>query len=341
MVGFVMEKMAKTEREATSLNAIAERFTKEISNVKADEENQDAQEKPVDDDMFDPTANVLVQSMSNMGMSVGSLVAPKGSDPKSPAADIQYEIAYINEDGSIALQSILKDGTLDKYRVEMVDQATMAASYKPVDQSSRLSLLPAIAPVSVTDSVVLYTSAALLGIHSLFSQFPAIPEQAIYIQQTPSQKVIVNQGTLRKGDVSFLPWAVGLKARKDGLEHGICVLVFTPGGGKLVFEMDKPDPTKGDCHVWRLRKTSEEEHCNMKMEMMDLRVPVLKLQCAAVTAGFVKSILVQVPRAVLTRNVKQGDELVLHVPSKPKAVVEKRAMPMVTTKAKAQKSKPC
>ena len=93
------------------------------------------------------------------------------------------------------------------------------------------------------------------------------------------------------------------------------------------FILDKPDNKQTSIDFWKMRRVHDEEHANMKISMVEQKVmspamPSLKDE------GITSSNLVAVPTAVLTRDVKRGDELVLFV-SKAKQEEKKRPQNIV------------
>ena len=67
--------------------------------------------------IFDTCSNVAEQVFGNYGWKVGAIVALRKLDPKTPKADVQLEIGFVNDDGSIGLHPILADGSVDKVHI--------------------------------------------------------------------------------------------------------------------------------------------------------------------------------------------------------------------------------
>ena len=100
----------------------------------------------------------------------------------------------------------------------------------------------------------------------------------------------------------------------------------------MYFEIDKPDQKKVSVDFWKVRKVSDEENSNMKIEMVEQNVSVPTMKDIGVVASI--PIVVSVPSAVLTKDVQVGDELVLHVPKAEKP--DKKRTLNVASKPKAK-----
>ena len=110
----------------------------------------------------------------------------------------------------------------------------------------------------------------------------------------------------------------------------------------VYFEIDKPDQKKVSIEFWKVRKVSDEENSNMKIEMIEQNVSVPTMKDVGVAAS--SPIVVSVPSAVLTKDVQVGDELVLHVPKaeKPdkKRTLNVASKPKAKAKLSSKPSKP-
>ena len=87
--------------------------------------------------------------------------------------------------------------------------------------------------------------------------------------------------------------------------------------------VDRPsDPLSQTLEFWRVRRTSEKDHSNMVIKMIDVecRLPTVP--------GLPQSVVVRVPTAVPAKKLKKGEELVLHIPGKPKKVNTDKLLPV-------------
>ena len=114
MVDYVLNKMSKADKDKTSLADISKSFLEKT--MPSDGAPSMVAQKPTDQPsaIFDPSSNVAQQTFANYGWKIGSIVAPSKTDPKKPKADVQFEIGFVNDDGSIGLHPILADGSVDK-----------------------------------------------------------------------------------------------------------------------------------------------------------------------------------------------------------------------------------
>ena len=132
----------------------------------------------------------------------------------------------------------------------------------------------------------------------------------------------------------FVARGVGVKPKKDSSEGAFLVSVQIKNKSKIDFEIEKPDPKKVVVDFWKVRKVAEQEHSNMKLEMIEQSVTVPTMKEIGTAAS--SPIVVSVPSAVLTKDVNIGDELVLHVPKAEKP--DKKKKPKNPPKAKGTSS---
>ena len=158
---------------------------------------------------------------------------------------------------------------------------------------------------------------AIIGINAAYCANAKMPKDALYIQKTPTCKLLA-KAPIAIGEAVFVAWThhVKLVTKDDGGDNSNVVTV----GGKYKFQMDKPDMKK---HLlvefWRVGRTDSEKYANMKIEMIDRNVPVPSIARYEVTTPT----SVSIPSAVVTKNVKVGDELILHVPVQKKDSVKR------------------
>ena len=137
--------MSKADHDSTSLASIVESFIQAATgnasgpSVRAPGPSVRAPATVEDEDdfMFNPDKDVALQTMRNLGWIVGMVVSPrKPPDAKAPHADTQYELAHINDDGSVGLTLLDKNGVKMEELIA-VPQQDVSKKYKLVDNAHR------------------------------------------------------------------------------------------------------------------------------------------------------------------------------------------------------------
>ena len=155
------------------------------------------------------------------------------------------------------------------------------------------------------------------------------------MQKHPSTKLIANM-PIAVGEVTLVAWSNSVKLQSEGIApEGPDFAIL---GGKYKFRMDKPD---GRRHVlvdyWRVKRTGDEKHANMKVEMIERTIPLPNIARFDVTSPM----SVSVPSLVVTKAIQKGEELVAHVPVKKKDVAKRtfvEVKPKVEPKSKVAKT---
>ena len=325
MVEYVLNKMSKTAKEQTSLSKISRDFLEKI--VQSDGASSNVAEKPKDQPsaIFDPSSNVAQQTLANYGFKLGAIVALTKQDPKKPKADVQFEIGFVNDNGSVGLHPIRADGSVDKATVVKTDQVTLNSTYKTIDASARLSVWDALVPGPSDIGQDFWTGVAVEALVAVQHQHHHCPTGSIYVQKTPTVKVVVMKVPDR--DFVLTPYPAVVKMGKETSHTHLTIGANPP----VVFNVEKPvdiKPKKMDLvHIiefWRIRRTPDKGHANMVISTVEVVCPL-----PDVIRGLPKSVHVQVPVAVPCRKLKAGDELVLHIPAKAQAPKTEKLLPVL------------
>ena len=140
MVDFVLNKVPKEKAADMSLQTIVDNFIRNVS-TPTDEGKSKSVEPASSTDgnyVFDPSRDVAQQTLSNLGWKIGNIVSPR--KVREPCgAVVQYEIGYINDDGSIGLHPILESGETQNGAITII-KAENIKEYKQVDKALRLSI---------------------------------------------------------------------------------------------------------------------------------------------------------------------------------------------------------
>ena len=337
MVDFVLGKLPKEVADKLSLKAISNDFIKSVADGQGVESPSRVDESAGEVEsgasaIFDPTSNVVQQTLANHGWKIGAIVAPKKSaEPTAPKADCQYEIGYVNDDGSIGLYTVDASGNTDPGSVVMTTQVKLQNEFRYVDASMRLSQLDSY-PQTVAAAEGVYMAAATLGVTSAYFEKRKCPADALYIQDKPSTKVIVkSESTIAAGGIVFPAFSQSLKVVKDrgpSAPYAFNAIVKSKAGDTATvlgtFTLDRPDVKEYPAlEFWKLRRVSEEKHANMTIGSVNMQVPLPKID-----SSVLKLVYVEVPTAVTCAPVRLGDELVLYVPAKEKQASNTKVLPV-------------
>ena len=284
-------------------------------------------DEPTNEDVsstiFDPSSNVVQQTLANHGWIIGSIVAPKKIDPCKPRADEQFEIGIINDDGTIGLHPIDADGELIKETVVMTDQVKLQQTYRSVDKSNRLSKWSTLDDTHPICYSEYWSSVASLALICADHEHFHCPPGTVYVQKSPVVKVVVSK--VPEQDIVLVPYPAVIK----DFRHPTALKVTVQKEPAYpLFHLDKPDISKStDMHVfWRMRRVTDKKHANMELTTVEVTCPVLKL-----TKKSPKTVQVTVTVATVISKVEPGDELVLFVPAKEKAKeADKKLLPVAS-----------
>ena len=257
--------------------------------------------------IFDPSSNVVQQTLANHGWEVGSIITAKKVNPCKPRADEQFEIGIINDDGTIGLHPIDTDGKVVKDKVVMTDQVQLKDTYRKIDKSLRLSKwsdLDDTHPISYELWMPIANLSLLVADYEHFH----CPPGTVYIQKSPAVKVIVSK--VPDQDIVLVPYPAVVK---DFRHPGPVQITVVKEPAYPVFNLEKPDLSKStETHAfWRMRRVTDKKHANMELTTVEVTCPVPKLG-----KSYGKNVKVTVAVATVISKVEPGVELVLFVPPK-------------------------
>ena len=182
-------------------------------------------------------------------------------------------------------------------------------AYKSIDASARLSTWDALAPGPCDIGQDFWLGVATQALVVAMHQHHNCPAGSIYIQKKPVVKVVV--ASVPSGKLAITPYPAVVKKGKE-TNHVHLTIGTTP---PVDFNIEKPDMTMlRMIEFWRMRRVWEKDHANMVISMVDVEYWLPKH-----VPGLPKSLIVKVPIATPCKKVKEGDELVLHIPAKQKA----------------------
>ena len=271
--------------------------------------------------------------MANHGWNIGSIIAPKKVGPKNPQRDVQFEIGFVNDDGTVGLHPLGVNGKVTTpVAVVMTDQVHLQGGYKTVDESSRLSAYEDLSFDAPTVGQEFWQAVATQALVVASQQHRHCPIGCVYIQKKPACKVVVSSiDNLTEDGVVLVPYPGRvMKKRNPNLKVGVessstFYDVTVASNPPHTFVVEKPDmEAKLAMEFWRMRRQSEKEHANMEMSTVDVTIPLPNLG-----KGHSKKMTVTVPIAKSFKDIGNGDELVLWAPVAKKAEKTDKLLPVM------------
>ena len=164
-------------------------------------------------EFFDASGCIMLQSMNNQGFKAGVLLTKKNR-----IVECQWEITYINEDGSVGMAEVLKDGA--RAAAITVVQPEKMSDYSIVDTRMRFSLSKMVRPTLKFDSDVevgygfqepFLKSVATTALMMVFTG--SNRDKNLEVQLTPSVRV---RTTADLSDEALVPFgAIGKSTSED------------------------------------------------------------------------------------------------------------------------------
>lgn len=326
MLDYLFEKLDKKTQAQTSLSLIVDRFIGAFWEG-AVPSLERAPDTPADGKtLFDASNNVEAQTMANLGFNVGGLL-------KQKVGNKQYEIGYMNEDGSVGLYKIMYDGSVAQGKDALVI-ATMADMEKYVTISDKqkyavLAEYPTSRPSSLDSSF--FQSIATVAVQTAY--YENMPKATdLYIQTAPTKGVFVKADSLNVGSLTLVPWTSAVTKTADEKFKGPTVTVKVSETEVYKFEITRSGKPAEFIEFWKMHApTSDEKLTTMEMSTIVVHVPVPKVAQFTRKGAMVQC---EVSCAVLHRDVVHGESLVLFE----EKVVKKREFTAVDAKV-SKKSK--
>ena len=264
-------------------------------------------------DLFDASGCIMQQSMQNQGIKAGILLTNKKA-----TEECQWEVKYVNDDGSVGMASVLKDGALAD-AITVVQPKDMS-SYSIVDRAVRFSLSKMVRPTLKfkNDDVEAghsfqepYLKAvATTALMMVFTG--SNRDKKLETQLTPSVRV---RTLADLSDEAFVPFGVIGKSTSEDSDlaislHqcGVHIASFLVGKPASLFKDDGLD-----LEFWRVRESDDDEKANMKRSKVAYTFTPSKvgsIKCSDYAFD------VSVPCIMPSKAIKAGDELVLKVAKK-------------------------
>ena len=286
--------------EKNSMPVLVENFVRKISgNVKitSDEADAEGADEEEADKLVDVTGEDAVhQILAKKGIKVGALMT-RGQRTNPFELEAQYEVAYINADGSIGVRRVKIDGRLDDaiHVVKMGDIPEYALTKKDL----RFKLSP-LAPMS--DSIINDTACRMVAeaaLYKCYKQHKDLYDDTV-CQSAPRPRLLACRD-FNIDELVLVPFSLGLGA-DDGKDapHWIVVKCEPPVRFKVTTHSSKSYFTP----FWKMStETKDKKSANMKLTTTTLKVDW------PFNIGHGKSVEVLVPIAKNDKVVKKDTEI--------------------------------
>ena len=253
-------------------------------------------------EVFNSTGSGAVQkALERVGVTKGALLQLKQRQPNLFRLDTQFEVAYINDDGSIGLRIVKSDGKLEsKLLIVKMDDVV---HYVPMKKELRLKELPLSLRPDVCNQDHLFRAVAEAALSKAYKHYK-ISESLVYIQGSPRIRVLA-RCTLAAKQVTFVPWTCGLgKPVANKNDNTLLVQVMTPT--PVYFELKAPGGLGKTVEVEYWRVQTERNEASMGF-LSRVNVPVDVAWPFATGMG--PKVVVNVPVLVVNQRVEADWEL--------------------------------
>ena len=268
-------------------------------------------------------------TMTNLGFTVGTLVAEKMSNVR----DQQFIVAYVNADGSMGLNRVRADGSTDTAVVVVaMDDATH--KWNPLDKHQRLQLDQRMTTKRADHPIVQAMAAAvsMALYHSMQSDF-----DDLLFQTSPVKRLIALSGA-KKGKLTLTPYGkptvpICTRGHSEGQGQAVVVTVKVGDQG-FIFNTVKDESKTNFTPYYMVQTTQDATKVNMVVETLEIDMPIKLEKRESAT------VIVQ----VLTncKRVEPNDELImmLRVEAKaPKRAPQVAVMSVDVNRGAGKKSK--
>jgi hypothetical protein len=238
-----------------------------------------------------------------MGWAPGIIAKPK--DGMQTKLDEQFEIVYVNEDGSVGMAEVLDNGDLSKDNMKVVKLSDLKNFKRETHRKKQVAYDPTNDDLLLHPETIEFVnkSIAAIGLQQLHDNNTDIKWR---FQDKPVNRLICMQQA-NKGSLYFVPMTTSITVPKT--DHGYTEPVTTNHieisiRGTSLLLNKKVDFKKHFVPLfWLIRQSHNEKDCNMGLKQVHVKVPYCE-----------KNVAVQFTVATNTRKITASEELVLFVP---------------------------
>ena len=203
--------------------------------------------------------------MTNLGFTVGTLVAEKISNVR----DQQFIVAYVNADGSMGLNHVRADGSLDTTAVVVVTMDDATHKWHPLHKHLMLKLDPRLT-TERADHPIVHAMAAVASMalyNSMMSDFDDVRFQTV-----PVKRLIALSGA-KKGKLTFTPYGKPIGAASTDRSDAVVVTVKVGDQG-FVFNTARDESKTHFTPYFMVQTTTDAAKVNMVVEDHEVDMPI-------------------------------------------------------------------
>ena len=262
--------------------------------------------------------NVGKRTVEQAGFVEGSLVQlnPKAIEKSKGTVWDQWKIVKVNQDGSVLLNIVNKDGTLDESAVVSVDMDAFLSSYKAATSQIEIEKRQ---PLAESDD---FHADLLHGIvyEVLYRTKVDFPEGDLVRVQTKPSKAIFSLRSWAPGESIAIPVTGArqlkvVQADKDDGSNPFVAVVSRGDGAKVHLALNQLFSKTHVSLPYLLKTTDKKEDANLEVSSLSVGFIVWALKGERVT--------VEIPVIKAVKHINVEDEMALFVVAKEKKETKK------------------
>jgi hypothetical protein len=225
--------------------------------------------------VFDTTAHdAHIKALGKIGIAKGQILEYKNKDSPKNVLESQFEVMYLNEDGSFGVRRISRDSTLTDDVVPV--KLESLNSYSILKQEHRITMSSINQPTLLnTDIIATIADSAL---YKAYNDHRVDINADVYVQTSPKIRLMARR-SLDVGSLTLVPWttAVQRKPLKDDSDTALFVNVHI-NGMCLKFEIKQPSGIGKTIEVeyWRVQtERDQNKFANVTKDTVTVSVPCL------------------------------------------------------------------
>ena len=277
LVEMVFETFAEDDKRKTmTMKEIVDDFVKKICGssdiVASTASSSNSTELDSVSNVFDATAEDAVhQALKHKGIMVGTLMQPRSESPSAFGIESQFEVTHINDDGTIGIQSIKVDGTLQGAS-KVVSMANIV-DYQIVKRECRLKEFPMKLPV-FKELDTIHRIVAEIAMYNLYHKHMQSNDMLI-VQGAPKIRLLA-RSDIPADSLTLVPWSLGVQPKPLASKNDCRTIVEVLTKPPVVFGISAPLGLgkKMELGFWRMQEEKKDPaKANMKWSTKIEKVP--------------------------------------------------------------------
>ena len=301
LVENVFEVCTDDKLKDLTMEKIVERFLQTLQGMRIEPQCDVTDDLRPSAPVFDSTApDAVVQALKSIGVETGALLWDK-KDMQKQLLEKQYMVAYINDDGSVGIQRVTRDGTHDKEVVPvMMDDLN---KYTVIKKEQKIKISKFSQPAVITNELLAMIADSAL--HAAYAKHKANLEDDVCIQTVPKCRLMARRD-LAPDSLTLVPWTSSVVRKPLPQTSEIALFVKVMIDSPARFEIKSPSGIGKDLEVefWRVQ-TEKDTKKIANLVKHNIVVPVNW----PFDVGLGEIVNVEVPTLVLSKAVSADNEL--------------------------------